>query len=292
MPKGCGEMTAWSEAEIMKAKALWDEGRSGTEIAAALGRAGRSSVLGMMARNRDLFPLSAVKRNKGGPVKGAPRNNSWTEDDLDRAAALWAKGEPASVIAAALGRTEAAVRLRMHMSRARFAPRPTRIDPTSPARTVRLQGWSAGQAETAAGMWALRRSTSEIAEAVGKSVNAVQAYAVAHPDRFAPRGRVAWKAKAPPPTAIKALPLEGLAARFPTQAPPQAAKPVTLMERREGQCAYGLWDSYGPKPDASSLYCGAPTHGEGSYCLHHRALMYLPRIQKSEHDATQRQRAA
>ena len=68
-------------------------------------------------------------------------------------------------------------------------------------------------------------------------------------------------------------------------APPRAPDedPVTLPHRRADQCAYPLWNSFGPKPPAEGLlYCGAATGMTDAYCCFHRRLMVRSPAERAE----------
>lgn len=74
-------IASWTDDDIAHARKLRTDGRSASEIGRELGRT-RNSVIGMMHRNRDLFPLStkaqaveAMKR-RDRATDGTPRQSA------------------------------------------------------------------------------------------------------------------------------------------------------------------------------------------------------------------------
>ena len=228
--------------------------------------------------------------------RGHVSGSDWTEAQIAAVAAMWAEGLSAGQIAARLGsqpkRTRNAILGMMNRHRERFPKKtpPGRKPGGARKGAGNSRSWSSAEIETAQRMWAARMPTPEIAQAIGRTAYAVQSYANSHPELFAERDPVKRQvstARAAP--AAKAV--FDLAERFPP--PPEAPdmRPVTLMERRANQCAFPLWEHYGDKPTAESLYCGGAVAvteaGCGHYCAYHRALVYRPFTEKPHKDQPQ-----
>lgn len=124
MPKGRGVMQDWSEEEMQAMRTLHAEGKSATEIAAALGTGrSRNSVLGKMHRCPDLFPARGpgVKVTKGGWPKGKRNtNHAWPEDITAKACEMWAEGATCAQIGEAIGKSEGAVNIKVVNNRGLF----------------------------------------------------------------------------------------------------------------------------------------------------------------------------
>lgn len=117
----------FTEHEIAIAERMWRDGDSAHKIAAALGR-GRSSVMGIMNRNRDRFPKKGGPSSMGGGIK-------WTDAEIEKAAEMWAAGSSSDDIAEAIGRTRRAVEDKAMMMRERFPKRASKK--ASKPRTVK-----------------------------------------------------------------------------------------------------------------------------------------------------------
>lgn len=212
MPRGHGLSEAWTQADLDKAHALFQMGMSAGQIGAAMGRS-RNSIIGIMHRNRDLFPKKppGTAKAKGGWPRGRASPNAWPAEQLQTAKTMWLAGATMAEIGAAIGRSEAAVKM----------------------KTINFRS-----------MFPLRRGA---------------------------------KTKPEPTRVVPMAPKVERAERYP--APPSApdCRPVKLENRGADQCAFPLWEHYGDKPTAESLYCGGSVHGDGAYCLFHRGLMYQPR---------------
>lgn len=217
MGRGHTTGSDWSAEEIETAAGLWKDGRSAGYIAQALGgqpQRTRNAVLGMMNRNREIFPKKKTPgKRPGGGRKGVASARAWTPEQIATARRLWAARAPAAEIGAAIGRS-----------------------------------------------WA-----------------AVHDFARRHPELFPQRDAVKQQRERRADDSPRVV---SLAERFP---PPPAApecKPVTLVDRRPGQCHFPLWEHYGAKPTAESLYCGGDVQGDGHYCACHRAIVYRPATAK------------
>lgn len=197
---------------------------------------------------------------------------SWTEEQIAEAAKMRKSGMSAGRIAEQLGRTRNSIIGLMTRHRDIFPKgqpgTPVRRAPkeAAPAKPSVMRDWTAAEIGTAALMWDKGASAAEIAAEIGRSASAVYSYAQLHPRQFPARAKIRSGATAPIPSA--------------RLAPPPAApdsRPVTLFDRRANQCHFPLWDNFGAKPTADSLYCGGAVDGETDYCAFHRTLMYRPK---------------
>ena len=184
--------------------------------------------------------------------------------------------------------------------------------------------WSDEEMAIATRRWAEGWSAGQISREIPRSRNAILGMANRNRDKFPERGmrgrgyvdrrpaeakpkRMSRPARPRPAAAevvrydipAPAAP-EVMSAHDRRKLDPMAAPglaPVALWERRDTQCAFPLWDSYGDKPTAESLYCGAAIDAADRYCAHHRLMMYQPRVEAPKQptrqaNANQRRRAA
>ncbi len=90
----------WNDSNISTASKLWADGKTVSALAEYF-NVSRSTVSGMINRNRDKFKTR-------GKVGGNTRIN-WTDEMVDRAAALWKLGNSVRKIAAAMGQPSSTV---------------------------------------------------------------------------------------------------------------------------------------------------------------------------------------
>lgn len=227
--------------------------------------------------------------------RGHVQGSDWSEAELAEAEKGWRDGLSAGQISDILTRmgterTRNAVLGMMARQRDRF-PRRTlaarRHAATGRVTVVRGDTWTEDQVAKARRLWAAGATMDMIGAAIGRTHAGVRAYIRMHRGLFperpaaaqtgAPRRGAGGPAQTSGPKPVAATAKPDLAALYP---PPPAApdcRPVTLAARRDDQCAFPLWEHYGAKPTAESLYCGGHVAGDGRYCAYHRALMYQPR---------------
>lgn len=197
---------------------------------------------------------------------------SWTEEQIAEAAELRKMGLSAGKIAERLGRTRNAIIGIMTRNRALFPKgkpgTPVRREPKEkPAPAPSGREWTGAEIGTAALMWGKGATVAEIAAKIGRPASRVYYYVAQHPKQFPVRLKI--KSFEPGPLLSRKM-----------EAPPAApeCQPVTLFDRRANQCHFPLWENYGPKPTADSLYCGGAAQGESDYCAFHHQLMYRPKV--------------
>jgi len=88
-----GQRVQWNEGNIATASKLWAGGKSITDLATYF-HVSRSTVSGMIMRNRDKFDNRSRSRH--------PRIK-WSEEQIERASALWKEGLSVREIAEDLG---------------------------------------------------------------------------------------------------------------------------------------------------------------------------------------------
>lgn len=73
----------------------------------------------------------------------------------------------------------------------------------------------------------------------------------------------------------------------PPLVPTIAHDPVHILQVREGQCRYPMWEETGRRPKYETLFfCAAPTEGASSYCLTCRnKTLDLAAMQRSDRKA-------
>lgn len=226
--------------------------------------------------------------------RGHVAGSDWSEEDLAYVEKLWKEGWSAGQISGEIPRTRNAILGMMARHRERF-PKKTKPGkrpggwPKGGTAVAKGAGWTPAMTGTAARMWGDGASAKEIGIAIGRSEASVRARASQLRDLFPARMKLRALAKVAAPVArqepASALPAE------PAIEPILAldSRPVTLMERRVNQCCFPLWENYGAKPTAESLYCGGAVQGDGDYCGFHHRVVYQPRVVVEQ---PQRRRAA
>lgn len=101
----------WTDQNISTASRFWADGKTMTDLAQYF-NVSRSTVSGMIARNRDKFEVrngadaAPLRKRIGGKSQGVrnkARNPTWTEAQFAIAIALWVEGKSLRRIGAALG---------------------------------------------------------------------------------------------------------------------------------------------------------------------------------------------
>ncbi|MEM1376162.1 MAG: GcrA family cell cycle regulator [Pseudomonadota bacterium] len=106
--------SSWSSEEYANACKWWRDGLSASEIAARLPNRSRSSIVGLVNRNRDDFPPrpKSAKSQKSQPQRKPP--TAWTQEELGEAARLWNDENYSAInVAASIGRSVSAVRVKI-----------------------------------------------------------------------------------------------------------------------------------------------------------------------------------
>ncbi len=97
----------WTDARVAELKDLHKAGLSAGQIAARLGGITRNAVIGKVLRMK-LGPLTgSVPKRKLKPRSDLPATKGvWTEQAIETAARLWARGDNGHEIAEAIGKTK------------------------------------------------------------------------------------------------------------------------------------------------------------------------------------------
>ncbi|AEG53159.1 GcrA family cell cycle regulator [Sinorhizobium meliloti] len=98
---------SWNPENVERAAKLWTDGQSITQIGNLFG-VSRSAVAAMIYRNRDKFPQKVTGRNVKRPHAVGVKLGAfhWTDEVLQRAAAMWNDGKTAKEIAGDFGVNE------------------------------------------------------------------------------------------------------------------------------------------------------------------------------------------
>ncbi len=133
--------TDWNDQKIGIMSALWQAGETITLIAQHFG-VSRSTISGVIMRNRDMFelrvdengkPLTKRPKSSGGVNKA--RNPKWSEAQFELAIRLWDEGKSLRAIGAEMGLSASTVSFVTANNKTKFRPRQrTRLPPQPKAK--------------------------------------------------------------------------------------------------------------------------------------------------------------
>lgn len=259
------------DIDIEKAAKLWSDGVSASQIAARFGVT-RNVVMGIVSRNRDIFPgkngnVTLSRRIPIGPRADRPSTMHQKNFDTAKAAQMWKDGMQQSHIAARFGVSIPFVRRIMQADRATFPKREHN-------EVNRERAWAEEDIVKAARMWRDGRSASEIGNELGVSRLTILGLAYRHRERFPMRNKAGHKAtrnSKPMPTMVT----RSFVAEAPDFGPEEPQIPATeydllrlphaktLVDLEACECRWAL-NAGGP-----FMFCAETTEARSSYCANH-----------------------
>jgi hypothetical protein len=292
----------WTAQSIQTAVKLWNEGKTGREIAEAIHAPSRSMVTRKISRLRAQgAPIEARRLPIGSALKSPEVGMFvWTTQNIQIAVELWNEGKTGGEIAEVIkAPSQAAVRRKMSRLRAKGVS--VEVHP-SPLREAGMFTWTAESIQTAIALWNAGRTGSEIAEvicapspgSVTRKLGHLRVRGILVARR---RQTIPWKiaglrvCRLPRPVpSVRVCPLveprRSLASLKPVNieaefvavqpvAPERyTSGPVLLVEAGSRQCRYPLWD----KRSDPRLVCGKRTvDATSSWCEEHHRLVWKTR---------------
>lgn len=248
--------------DIHQAAKMWVDGMSSGVIAAEFG-VSRNAIMGLVNRNRDLFPEK--KTNGSGTIRKeySPSAANRVNVDMDKLQDLWAKGIPLSAIASRFGVSPTSIRGIVWSDRERF--------PRRDNAGKRGKAWQEAEMAEAERMWRDGSSATKIAEHFGVAKAAVLGIAYRHRDRFPMRNVGAKRGPRKPMPSI----IPGRVVSEPDFGPKEPQIPATeydlqrmpwaktLVDLEPCECKWPL-TAGGP-----FMFCAETTEKRGPYCTNH-----------------------
>lgn len=245
------------DIDINSASRMWADGLSAGVIAGEFG-VSRNVVMGIVNRNRDLFP------EKKQAKEYKPSAKAHISIDLEQIIPLWVDGMPIVTIAYRFGVTHTAIRTIVKANRDKFPRRDNAAE----------RVWQDSDMAEASRMWKDGSSAAKIAKHFGVNKAAILGIAYRHRDRFPLRNKAGHRAtrNSKPMASIMPRTKRNDAPDF-GEAEPQIPSTEydlqrmphakTLVDLEPCECKWPL-TSGGP-----FMFCAEATESRSSYCTNH-----------------------